>query len=158
SAKPRIKPKGRRDLRSETCIPEERCEILDPELEGKVDRIDFEESFQIAWRKGGPVKLVIARAKYRTAMSSDEMKTGEPSKTTIVTAPMPKRTFPRCLAAPSLLAKIATDKFADGLPLYRQEARFARHGLSLDRGTMCRWLEDLGMTLGCIVLAMREEA
>lgn len=42
---------------------------------------------------------------------------------------------------------IAVDTFADGPPLYRQVERFARIGLELDRGTMSRWLEDLGATL-----------
>jgi transposase len=146
----RNKPKGRRKVAAMRFVEESRHEILDPELEGKAARIGFEESYQVGWRKGGPVKIVVARAKYRATTGSGEM--------TIVTAPMPKRAFARCLAAPSLLAKIATDKFADGLPLFRQEERFAREGLSLDRGTMCRWLEDLGMTAGCVAVAMKEEA
>ena len=77
----------------------------------------------------------------------------------IYTAPMPRQTFPRCLAAPSLLAHIAIDKYADGLPLNRIENRFARDRLRIDRGTMCRWMEDLGSTLGAtIVYAMLAEA
>lgn len=146
---PRAKPKGRRKV-AEVPIAEERCEILDPALEGTAERIGFEESYLLRWRKGGPVKVVVARAKYRTKTDSGQ--------STVTTVPMPRRAFGRCLAAPSLLAKIAVDKFADGLPLFRQEQRFAREGLSLDRGTMCRWLEDLGMTVGCVVLAMKEEA
>ena len=147
--KPKAKPKGRRDVRS-LPIPEERHELVDPALEGKAERIGFEESSQLGWRKGGPVRIVIARAKYKTTTAE-----GTP---TVATAPMPKRTFPRSLAAPSLLAKIIVDKYCDGLPLYRQEQRFAREGLDLDRGTMCRWIEDAGMTAGCVVLAMRDEA
>jgi len=142
--KPKSKPTGRRDLRT-LPIPEERYELLDPELEGTAERIDFEESYQLGWRKGGPVRIVVALAKYRI--------TTEQGTTTITTVAMPKRTFARCLAAPSLLAKILTDKYHDGLPLYRQEERFARDGIALDRGTMCRWAEDCGMTAGCVVLA-----
>jgi len=37
--KPKPKPKGRRNLRAAE-MPEERVEILDPELEGKAERID----------------------------------------------------------------------------------------------------------------------
>jgi len=148
-ARPKVKPKGRRDART-LPIAEERHEILDPELEGKAKRIGFEESFQLGWRKGGPVRIVIARAKYRD--------TTEPEAPTIVTAPLPKRTFTRCLAAPSLLAKVIVDKYGDGLPLYRQEERFAREGLDLDRGTMCRWIEDAGMTAGCVVQAAKADA
>ena len=148
-AKPKPKPKGRRDVAS-LSIPEERHEIFDPELEGKAKRIGFEESYQLGWRKGGPVRIVIARAKY--------LDTAEPEAPKIVTAPLPKRTFARCLAAPSLLAKIITDKYGDGLPLYRQEERFAREGLDLDRGTMCRWIEDAGMTAGCVAQAAKADA
>lgn len=147
--KPKDKPKGRRDLRS-LPMPEERHELLDPALEGKAERIGFEESYQLGHRKGGPVRVVTARAKYR--ITTDE------GTETIATTPMPPRTFPRLLAAPSLLAKILVDKYCDGLPLYRQEQRFAREGLDLDRGTMCRWAEDVGMTLGSVVLAAKEHA
>ena len=46
-----------------------------------------------------------------------------------------------CKGAPGLIAKIAVAKFADHLPLYRQEQIFAqRHSLALPRQTMCRWL------------------
>jgi transposase len=147
--KPKTKPTGRRDLRK-LPIAEERIEILDPTREGRLERIDFETSYQIQWKKGGPVRLVIARAKYREETAE--------GASTIVTTPMPPRTFPRILAAPSLLAKILVDKFCDGLPLYRQEQRFAREGLDLDRGTMCRWIEDAGMTAGCVVVAMKKDA
>jgi transposase len=149
SDKPKAKPKGRRDARS-LPIVEERHEILDPALEGKAKRAGFEESYQLGWRKGGPVRIVIARAKYRT--------TTEEGTPTLATTAMPPRTFPRNLAAPSLLAKIIVDKYSDGLPLYRQEQRFEREGLDLDRGTMCRWIEDAGMTAGCVVLAAKNEA
>jgi transposase len=78
---------------------------------------------------------------------------------TIVTAPMPLRLFERSFATPSLVAHVASDKFCDGLPLHRQEDRFARLGVPIDRGTMCRWLEEAGATVGAtIVEAMRREA
>ncbi len=146
--KTKSKPKGRRDLRA-LDLPEERHELLDPTLEGNAERIGFDETVQIGWRAPGPVRIVTARAKYRVDADAGE---------TIVTVPMPERTFPRLLAAPSLLAKIAVDKYCDGLPLYRQEQRFAREGLDLDRGTMCRWMEELGMTVGSVVLAAKKHA
>ena len=77
----------------------------------------------------------------------------------IVTAPMPPRLLERSIATPSLLAHVASDKFCDGLPLHRQEDRFERLGVPIDRGTMCRWLEEAGATVGAtIVEAMRREA
>ena len=77
----------------------------------------------------------------------------------IVTAPMPPRLIDRSYSTPSLLAHVASDKFCDGLPLHRQEDRFARLGVPIDRGTMCRWLEEAGGVVGAtIVEAMRKEA
>ena len=77
----------------------------------------------------------------------------------VVIAAMPPRLLQRSIATPSLLAHIASDKFCDGLPLHRQEDRFARLGVPLDRGTMCRWLEEAGGIVGAtIVEAMRREA
>jgi hypothetical protein len=77
----------------------------------------------------------------------------------IVTAPMPPRLIERSYATPSLIAHIASDKFCDGLPLHRQEDRFKRLGVPIDRGTMCRWLEEAGGKVGAtIVEAMRKEA
>jgi transposase len=142
-------PKGRRNLH-DASLQEERFEYLDEQLEGKAERIDFELSYKLGWRKGGPVRIVIARAKYRVV--------DEDGSATLVTTWVPRGTFGRTLAAPSLLAKILTDKFCDGLPLFRQEQRFEREGISIDRGTMSRWAEDAGMTAGCVVLAMKNDA
>ena len=61
-------------------------------------------------------------------------------------APVPPQLLPRSLATPSLLAQIATAKFVDGLPLYRQEAQFHRLGVSLGRATMAGWMIQLGGT------------
>jgi hypothetical protein len=50
-------------------------------------------------------------------------------------------------------------KYGMGMPLFRIEDRFARDGCPIDRGTMCRWVEDVGATCGTTVVhAMRAEA
>ena len=155
-SRPKPKPKGRRDLR-DIKMPEERLEIPDPEFEalverGLAERIGFEESAKLAWQRGGPKRLVVARVKYRVAGDS-------PETTQIATAPMPPQVFPRALAAVSLIARVIVDKYADGLPLHRQEVRFLRLGVPVDRGTMCRWVEHAGATAGATVIqAMRDEA
>lgn len=225
----RKKRKGtrHRDLRKAP-IAEERLEIPDPVWEGKAQRIGAEESCELVWRRGGFVRLVIARIKYRTptiatdaaasttadtsaavSAADDSASTtsadtvtsttdteaaavsvtdigsdtatssadvpisdvmvsiddvvptmpNENTPTTIATAPMPLRLWMRSYATPSLVAHIASDKFCDGLPLHRQEDRFARLGVTLHRSTMCRWLEEAGATVGAtIVEAMRKEA
>lgn len=61
-------------------------------------------------------------------------------------APTPVSLFPKSLATPALLAHIVTAKFVDGLPLYRQEAQFARLGVTLGRATMAGWMIRLGGT------------
>ena len=154
----RKKPLGRRNL-GEACLPEERVEITDPIFEamvarGQAERIGFEESSKLGWQRGGLRRIVMARVKYRVAGPENI-----PETTTLATAPLPPEAFARSLAAPSLLARIAVDKYCDGLPLNRQEDRFARDGLRIDRGTMCRWMEDAGATVGATVIAAaREEA
>lgn len=146
------KPAGRRELK-DVAIPEERLELLDKALEGKAPRIGFEESCKLVWRRGGYLRLVVARAKYQVPKAS----TDEASPTTVVTTALPPELFPRLLAGPSLLASVAIDKHCDGLPLHRQELRAEREGVSLDRGTMSRWLEDVGNTLGSTLIAAARE-
>ena len=47
------------------------------------------------------------------------------------------------LPGPGLLAQVAVSKYADHLPLYRQEGIFRRHGVELSRQTMCDWMADV---------------
>ena len=51
------------------------------------------------------------------------------------TAGLPAQILPKSNAAPGLLAHLVTAKYVDALPLYRQEAIFERHGVSLPRAT-----------------------
>jgi hypothetical protein len=112
-----------------------------------------EDSCKLVWRRGGLVRLVIARVKYRVSELADDVTPA------VATAEMPGELIVRSIAAPSLLAHVVSDKLCDGLPLHRQEDRFARLGTRIDRGTMSRWLEDLGMTVGAtVVKAMHDDA
>jgi transposase len=107
--------RGRRDF-NELDLPEERIEVPDLELDGKVERIGTEESSKVMWRRGGLCRVVFARIKYKPAVKLD-------------------------------------------LPLHRQEDRFKRLGLPIDRGTMSRWLEHAGATVGATVVhAMHADA
>jgi len=127
------------------------------------------------WRRGGFVRLVIARVKYRNTdevdatisaggdedseMSAAGDTTDLASMSKIITARMPPQIIPRSIGAPSMFAHLITEKLCDGLPYNRQQERLARIGLSLDRGTMCRWQEQIGATVGATVVeAMRKEA
>ena len=147
------KPRGRRDLRG-LKLPEVRIEITDPLFEqlvaeGKAARVAFDESCKLGWQRGGQRKVVIARATYKT-LDDDPM---------LETAAVPEELLPRALAAPSMLAHIVHEKFGRGLPLYRIEAGFRRDGVPIDRGTMSRWLEELGGAVGATIIeAARQDA
>jgi transposase len=67
-------------------------------------------------------------------------------RTGVAIAPVPLQLLPKSLATPALLAHIATAKFVDGMPLYRQEAQFDRLGVTLGRATMAGWMIKLGGT------------
>lgn len=59
-----------------------------------------------------------------------------------VIAPLPERLLDRSLPAPGLLAHIVVSKYADHLPLYRQEQIFAqRYKINLPRQSLARWME-----------------
>ena len=64
----------------------------------------------------------------------------EDIQTPIVTAPMPAPVLPGSLVSPSAMAHIMTQKYVDGLPLYRQEQQLARLGVDLSRQTLANWM------------------
>lgn len=51
------------------------------------------------------------------------------------------------LPTEQLLAYIAVSKYADGLPLYRQEAIYLRDGVEISRNQMAQWMGHLGFEL-----------
>jgi transposase len=59
---------------------------------------------------------------------------------TVRVAPAPVVLIPKSNVTEGLLAHIVVSKFADGLPLYRQEKIFARMGVELGRATMANWI------------------
>ncbi len=59
---------------------------------------------------------------------------------TVKIAPPPPQIIPKGIATPGLVAHIAVSKYADGLPLYRQENIFSRYGIELNRSTMAGWM------------------
>jgi transposase len=61
------------------------------------------------------------------------------------------------LPGPGLLAQVIVSKYADHLPLYRQEGIFRRHGVELSRQTMCDWMAVSAELLEPIVKEMHRE-
>ena len=138
---------GRRDLR-DLHMPEERVEITDPTLEGVAERIRFEETCLLGYRRGGPVRIVMARAVYKTSDDAPEL----------VTAHKPRELYERGMLAPSFIAHILTKKYRFGMPFHRLAEELASEGIPLDDSTMCRYAEHVGASLGCIVDACAKEA
>ncbi|HEU4404310.1 MAG TPA: IS66 family transposase [Polyangiaceae bacterium] len=178
--------KGRRDL-AKAELPEVRVELPDPELEakvleGKAERIGVEESFRLGYERGGMRRLVLERvvdkvpapeapadAPAPAERGADDGEPAEPAgapaappgappRARFVTAPLPRELGRRPLLAPSLIAHLVMMKYVLSVPFYRLEQQLAREGAPLDRGTMSRYAEDVGATLGALVEAARDEA
>ncbi len=65
----------------------------------------------------------------------------------VIQAPAPAHIIEGGIPTEALLAQIAVSKYADGLPLYRQEAMYARDKVELDRKLMAQWMGKLGFEL-----------
>ena len=75
----------------------------------------------------------------------------------ITAAPVAPTIVDRGIAAPGLIAQVAISKYVDHLPLYRQEAIYARSGVELGRTSMAEWLGAAGVALQPLVAALRAE-
>lgn len=71
---------------------------------------------------------------------------GRPCEGEVAIAPLPPMPIEQGMAAPGLLAHVVVSKFADPLPLHRQEAILRRQGIELPRATLC------DRVLGCAEL------
>lgn len=149
-------PKGRPDLRAQD-LPEERIELTDLDLEGKAQRIGFEESTRLAYRRGGYVRVVVARATYKVDAENGEDEDDDVAFK-LVTVKTPKELVERGMFAPSLIAHILVSKYRFGIPFHRLAEMMRAQGVRIDDGTMCRYAEHVGASLGAIVDAMAKEA
>jgi len=75
----------------------------------------------------------------------------------VAVAAKPPQPIEKGLPGPGLLAQVITSKFADHLPLYRQEGIFGRHGVELSRKTLCGWMAQSAWLLEPIWKAMKAE-
>lgn len=71
-------------------------------------------------------------------------------------APMPDGPIEKCLAEPGLLAHIITEKYEHHTPLYRQEVKFERLGVPVNRKTMSGWMGNVATRLKPLFDHMRE--
>jgi transposase len=72
----------------------------------------------------------------------------------IITASKPAMPIDKGLPGPGLLAQVIVSKYADHLPLYRQENITARQGVLLPRSTTCDWMAAAAELLGPLYALM----
>jgi len=76
---------------------------------------------------------------------------------TLVQAPVEAHVIDKGIPTTGLLAQVLVAKFADHLPLYRQEAIFARAGFAIPRSTLAQWVGSCGVQLQPLVDALKSE-
>jgi transposase len=148
-------PHGRRDF-STFDLPVERI-VLEPaerQLPGgeQLEKIGEEVSEVIERRPGSFVRVQVVRPKYKVPEAASS------SQTSIVIAPPLEHPLPKGMAGPGLLSHVMVSKFADHIPLHRQERIFEREGLDISRSTLCGWIAGCTGLLKHIVDAMWEDA
>ena len=152
AAKPK-KPRGKRKPRLPEHLPVESSEELlpqavidDPE---QWKRIGEEITEQLDYHPGHFSKKQLIRPRYVNLLDRDAPP---------IIAPLPNQWTERCIATPRLQAHIAISKYADHLPLYRQEQIFkTRYHVHIPRNTMSRWMESVGESLKLIYLCMCDQ-
>jgi len=73
-----------------------------------------------------------------------------------VTAPLPPQPLPKSNASAGFLAMLLIVKFVDGLPLARFEYVLGRHGVTVPRQTLARWVIGAGQLLQPLQNLMRD--
>lgn len=58
----------------------------------------------------------------------------------VLQAPAPRHLVPGGLPTEALVADVVVSKYADQLPLYRQEQILRRYGIEIDRATLANWV------------------
>lgn len=78
------------------------------------------------------------------------------NKRQIKAALMPKHPISRAMGSISLMCFVLIAKYADGLPLYRQESILSRYGGDISRATLANWIIALAKQLQPLMNLMRE--
>ena len=74
---------------------------------------------------------------------------------TLTQAPVPAQVIDKGIPTAGLLAHVLVAKYADHLPLYRQEKIFGRAGLEIPRSTLGAWVGMCGVQLQPLVDALK---
>jgi len=66
---------------------------------------------------------------------------------TLIQVPVPPQVIDKGIPTAGLLAQVLVAKYADHLPLYRQEQIFSRAGVAIPRSTLAQWVGACGVKL-----------
>jgi len=116
-----------------------------------LEKIKDEVSEHFEYRPASIVRVRVVRPKYRRP-------TRAPGQSPIAIAELPERPIPRSIAGAGLIAHVITQKFADHLPLHRQQEIFKRQGVHLPRSTLANLVQGGTALLGAITEAMWQDA
>jgi transposase len=108
-------------------IPEE--QKVCPETGEPLKVISVEVSEKLEYRPGKLIVNVYKRPQYAL-----------PENAGVIACAMPDHPIAKCKADVGLLAQVIVSKFADHLPLYRQDSIFEREGVTIPRATQASWL------------------
>ncbi len=139
-----VKPRTASQHHGRVPIPEhlERVEILldipeeqkiCPETGEPLKVIAVEISEKLEYRPGKLIVNVYKRPQYALPERAD-------SFAGVIAAAMPDHPIAKCKADVGLLAQVIVSKYADHLPLYRQDGIFEREGVTITRATQASWL------------------
>jgi transposase len=110
------------------------------ECPGNYRQVSEEITTKLDYQPAQFRKLVTRRPKFVKRLAS----IGDPEADRFFIAPLPASIKERSLLTPRLAAEIATNRYCDHQPYYRQEQHFLmRHGVHLPRNTMSQWMGDL---------------
>ena len=125
--------------------------LTDEEKEGAIDTFftKVKEELDII-----PAKVRVLEYMQEKAVFIEHVE-GEKQRQ-VKSAQMPKHPIARAMGSISLMCFVIIAKYADGLPLYRQEGILSRYGGELSRGTLANWMIALAKQLQPLINLMRE--
>jgi len=129
----------------ETVVIEPPAVQADPTL---YEKIGEERTFEVDIVPPRLFKREIVRPKYRHRLDRNRAP---------VLALAPARVVPGGFASAGLIAWALTAKYADHLPLYRQEKMLARWGAPISRQNLCDWVGTATALLEALVKRMKQD-
>ena len=127
-------------------IPEEKK--VCPKTGKPLKVIAIEESEKLEYRPGKLIVNVYKRPQYALPENGD-------SFASVISAAMPDHPVAKCKADIGLIAHLIVSKFADHLPLYRQDGIFEREGVTIPRATQSSWLMQVYESIAPLEAAFR---